>query len=88
MCLQVHLISLWFLPGTQLSGAHTALLALILWAYLMISSEEMFPVETEKFTEEAGLRKQHRCLTFSGFVNRFQLLFGLIDRRGLKTRHR
>lgn len=54
----------------------------------MISSEEMFPVETEKFTEEAGLRKQHRCLTFSGFVNRFQLLFGLIDRRGLKTRHR
>lgn len=31
------------LPGTQLSGAQTALLALILWAYLMISSEEMLP---------------------------------------------
>lgn len=32
-----------FLPGTQVSGAHTALLALILCAYLIISSEEIAP---------------------------------------------
>lgn len=30
-------------PGTQVSGAQTALLALILCAYLMISSEEIAP---------------------------------------------
>lgn len=35
----------WHIPGTQLRGAHTALLALILWAYLMISSDEMLPAE-------------------------------------------
>lgn len=33
------------LPGIQFRGAHTALLALILWAYLMISSEEILPNE-------------------------------------------
>lgn len=30
-------------PGTQFRGAHTALLALILCAYFIISSEEMLP---------------------------------------------
>lgn len=36
------------LPGTQVSGAHTALLALILCAYLIISSEEMAPESQEE----------------------------------------
>lgn len=71
-----------------MSGAHTALLALILWAYLMISSEEMFPADRNggEFPEEAELQKRHRCLTFSGFVDRLELLFGLIDGCGLRTR--
>jgi hypothetical protein len=37
------------IPGTQLRGAQTALLALILWAYLMISSEEMLPERQQYF---------------------------------------
>lgn len=37
-----------FLPGTHVSGAHTALLALILCAYLIISSEEIAPESQEK----------------------------------------
>lgn len=35
---------IYYLPGTQVRGAQTALLALILWAYLIISSEEIAPV--------------------------------------------
>ena len=37
-----------FLPGTQVSGAHTALLALILCAYLIISSEEIAPKRVKR----------------------------------------
>lgn len=37
-----------YLPGTHVSGAQTALLALILWAYLIISSDEMAPGKKER----------------------------------------
>lgn len=86
-----------FLPGTQLSGAHTALLALILWAYLMISSEEMLPAEnTTHQTRNQSQQPQHASesvtrawwLTFPGFVNGFEFLFGLVNSSGLKRRRR
>lgn len=37
-----------YLPGTHVSGAQTALLALILWAYFIISSDEMAPGRRER----------------------------------------
>lgn len=49
------------IPGTQFRGAHTALLALILWAYLMISSEEILPGGNEK------INKRDRISFFPSF---------------------